>query len=178
MVHKIGLIPADNLQQVPFAYKMYTKTDSTGWDQSNGFKKAFSVDVPIHFVGVWYVHNLLYSQTFSPLLGILLILLESFPNVSLSPPQIRLSVPSDMLYPSTSDVSSSKRTSGTGQQTKRKSLGWTLLRPIMMVGDSHLRHFKDRRRKTMANSLILKTAGQNSSHWFRMPMGNWTALNQ
>ncbi|KAF8349608.1 hypothetical protein F5887DRAFT_878546 [Amanita rubescens] len=53
MVHKVGLLPADNRQQVPFAYKMYTRTDSVGWDQSNGFKKAFSVDVPIHFVGVW-----------------------------------------------------------------------------------------------------------------------------
>ncbi|SRR6266550_4288414 len=54
MIHKVGLLPADNKQQVPFAYKMYTRTDSAGWDQSNGFKKAFSVTVPIHFVGVWY----------------------------------------------------------------------------------------------------------------------------
>ncbi len=57
MIHKVGLLPADNRQQVPFAYKMYTRTDSVGWDQSNGFKKAFSVDVPIHFVGVWYAHR-------------------------------------------------------------------------------------------------------------------------
>ncbi|KAF8630983.1 hypothetical protein AX15_002693 [Amanita polypyramis BW_CC] len=53
MIHKVGLLPADNFQQIPFAYKMYTRTDSIGWDQSNAFKKAFSVDVPIEFVGVW-----------------------------------------------------------------------------------------------------------------------------
>jgi len=36
---------------------MYTRVDETGWTQSNLFKKAFSVDVPIEFVGVWYVLN-------------------------------------------------------------------------------------------------------------------------
>ncbi len=53
MVHKVGLLPADNHQQVPFAYKMYTRTDNVGWEQSKAFKKAFSVDVEIEFVGVW-----------------------------------------------------------------------------------------------------------------------------
>ncbi|KAL0575406.1 hypothetical protein V5O48_006577 [Marasmius crinis-equi] len=53
MLHKVGLLPADNWQQVPFAYKMYTRTDKVGWEQSNAFKKAFSVDVPIEFLGVW-----------------------------------------------------------------------------------------------------------------------------
>ncbi|KIL66936.1 hypothetical protein M378DRAFT_9939 [Amanita muscaria Koide BX008] len=53
MVHKVGLLPADNHQQIPFAYKMYTRTDSVGWDQSNAFKKAFSIDVRIEFLGVW-----------------------------------------------------------------------------------------------------------------------------
>jgi hypothetical protein len=55
MVHKVGLLPADNKQQVPFAYKMYTKADAVGWEQSNAFKEAFSIDVEIEFVGVWYV---------------------------------------------------------------------------------------------------------------------------
>lgn len=54
MIHKVGLLPADNFQQVPFAYKMYTRTDHVGWEQSNEFKKAFSVDVNIEFLGVWY----------------------------------------------------------------------------------------------------------------------------
>ena len=53
MLHKVGLLPAHNNQQVPFAYKMYTRTDETGWKQSVAFKKAFSVDVEIDFVGVW-----------------------------------------------------------------------------------------------------------------------------
>jgi uncharacterized protein (DUF2235 family) len=53
MIHKVGLLPAGNHQQVPFAYKMFTREDKTGWDQSNAFKKAFSVDVEIEFVGVW-----------------------------------------------------------------------------------------------------------------------------
>ncbi|KAJ7598621.1 hypothetical protein C8J56DRAFT_1039510 [Mycena floridula] len=57
MIHKVGLLPADNLQQVPFAYKMYTRADAHGWDQSNAFKKAFSVDVKIEFVGVWDTVN-------------------------------------------------------------------------------------------------------------------------
>jgi len=57
MLHKVGLLPADNVQQVPFAYKMYTNTSTSGWEQSNLFKLTFSNDVDIHFVGVWYVSN-------------------------------------------------------------------------------------------------------------------------
>ncbi|CAK5284887.1 unnamed protein product [Mycena citricolor] len=53
MLHKVGLLSADNHQQVPFAYRMYTRTDEVGWAQSNAFKKAFSSDVHIEFIGVW-----------------------------------------------------------------------------------------------------------------------------
>lgn len=53
MLHKVGLLPAGNHQQVPFAYKMYTRADNVGWEQSDEFKKAFSVEVPIEFIGVW-----------------------------------------------------------------------------------------------------------------------------
>jgi hypothetical protein len=49
------ILPACNHQQIPFAYKMYTRADEIGWKQSNAFKQAFSVDVPIEFIGVWYV---------------------------------------------------------------------------------------------------------------------------
>ena len=48
------MLPAGNHQQVPFAYKMYTREDKAGWDQSTAFKKAFSVDVEVEFIGVWY----------------------------------------------------------------------------------------------------------------------------
>ncbi|KAF8226438.1 hypothetical protein L208DRAFT_1301875 [Tricholoma matsutake] len=57
MIHKVGLLPACNYQQVPFAYKMFTRIDEVGWQQSNAFKKAFSVDVPIEFLGVWDTVN-------------------------------------------------------------------------------------------------------------------------
>ncbi|KAI0962092.1 hypothetical protein AcV7_001013 [Taiwanofungus camphoratus] len=53
MIHKVGLLPRCNHQQVPFAYKMFTRTDQIGWDQSKAFKKAFSMDVDIDFIGVW-----------------------------------------------------------------------------------------------------------------------------
>jgi uncharacterized protein (DUF2235 family) len=53
MLHKVGLLPADNLQQIPFAYKMYAREDDIGWEQSDGFKKAFCSDVNIDFLGVW-----------------------------------------------------------------------------------------------------------------------------
>ncbi|KAL4070334.1 hypothetical protein J3A83DRAFT_4358565 [Scleroderma citrinum] len=53
MLHKVGLLPRCNYQQVPFAYKMYSQDDETGWEQSRAFKKAFSIDVDVEFVGVW-----------------------------------------------------------------------------------------------------------------------------
>lgn len=53
MIHKVGVLPAWNIQQIPFAYKMYTRTDELGWKQSTAFKKAFSIDAKIEFVGVW-----------------------------------------------------------------------------------------------------------------------------
>ncbi len=33
---------------------MYTNTTEEGWKQAEAFKKAFSIDVPIEFLGVWY----------------------------------------------------------------------------------------------------------------------------
>ncbi|KAI0278629.1 hypothetical protein BGY98DRAFT_916781 [Russula aff. rugulosa BPL654] len=54
MIQKVcGPAARGNRQQVPFAYKMYTRDDETGWKQSTAFKKAFSIDVEIEFVGVW-----------------------------------------------------------------------------------------------------------------------------
>ncbi|GJJ13726.1 hypothetical protein Clacol_007982 [Clathrus columnatus] len=45
---------AGMVHKVPFAYKMFTRTDAIGWAQSTAFKKAFSMDVDIEFLGVWY----------------------------------------------------------------------------------------------------------------------------
>jgi len=50
---QVGLLPKDNHQQVPFAYKMYSREDETGWRQSAAFKQAFSIEVDIELVGVW-----------------------------------------------------------------------------------------------------------------------------
>ena len=79
MLHKVGLLPADNVQQIPFAYKMYTRVDHIGWEQSNGFKKAFGIDVTIDFLGVWYGLSVTPFSLSCPLtiLGILLIPLDS-----------------------------------------------------------------------------------------------------
>jgi len=53
MLQKVGLLPADNWQQVPFAYKMYSRTDEEGFLLSASFKKTFSISVDIEFLGVW-----------------------------------------------------------------------------------------------------------------------------
>ncbi|KAG2116365.1 hypothetical protein BD769DRAFT_1486352 [Suillus cothurnatus] len=53
MIHKVGLLPRCNHQQVPFAYHMYSRDDDEGWAQSTAFKKAFSINVNVEFVGVW-----------------------------------------------------------------------------------------------------------------------------
>lgn len=52
---QVGLLPSDNREQVPFAYKMYTQDDAFGWEQSSAFKKTFSIDVNVEFLGVWSV---------------------------------------------------------------------------------------------------------------------------
>ncbi|KZV61060.1 hypothetical protein PENSPDRAFT_678653 [Peniophora sp. CONT] len=53
MLHKVGLLPRCNHQQVPFAYAMFARDDPEGWRQSIAFKKAFSNDVGIDFLGVF-----------------------------------------------------------------------------------------------------------------------------
>jgi uncharacterized protein (DUF2235 family) len=58
VLDRIGLLPAGNFQQVPFLYKMYKRDDKIGWKQASEFKKAFSLDVTIDFLGVWFVLTL------------------------------------------------------------------------------------------------------------------------
>ena len=53
MIQKVGLLPSYNTQQIPFAWAMYNREDEDGWRSSEGFKKTFSIDVQIEFVGVW-----------------------------------------------------------------------------------------------------------------------------
>ena len=66
MLHKVGLLPRNNSEQVPFAYTIYKRTDGRGWEQANEFKRAFSINVNIEFLGVWYVtlgHQALGERT-------------------------------------------------------------------------------------------------------------------
>ncbi|KDN51574.1 hypothetical protein RSAG8_00119, partial [Rhizoctonia solani AG-8 WAC10335] len=53
MLHKVGLLPPDNVEQISFAYQMYKRRDKVGFQESAGFKKTFSREVEIEFMGVW-----------------------------------------------------------------------------------------------------------------------------
>ncbi|KAH9891558.1 hypothetical protein C8Q73DRAFT_650292 [Cubamyces lactineus] len=53
MLHKIGLLPRDNTEQIPFAYKLYKQTDKGSLELAAGFKQTFCRSVEIEFVGVW-----------------------------------------------------------------------------------------------------------------------------
>ena len=55
MIQKIGLLPRFNLEQFPFAYAAYKRRDDYGRKQSVLFKRTFSIDVRIKFLGVWLV---------------------------------------------------------------------------------------------------------------------------
>ncbi|EJF63499.1 hypothetical protein DICSQDRAFT_154002 [Dichomitus squalens LYAD-421 SS1] len=53
MLHKIGLLPKDNPEQLPFAYNLYKSTDADNVALAAGFKETFCRKVQIEFVGVW-----------------------------------------------------------------------------------------------------------------------------
>ncbi|KAF9076900.1 hypothetical protein BDP27DRAFT_1312790 [Rhodocollybia butyracea] len=54
MLHKVGLLPAGNFQQVPFAYRVYQRKEKDEPEASSRrFKEAFCRDVKIQFLGVW-----------------------------------------------------------------------------------------------------------------------------
>ncbi|KAF9443235.1 hypothetical protein P691DRAFT_738143 [Macrolepiota fuliginosa MF-IS2] len=53
MLYKVGLLPRDNEQQIPFAYKMYKKEDKAGIALCKGFKETYCQDVKIEYMGVW-----------------------------------------------------------------------------------------------------------------------------
>lgn len=57
MLHKVGLLPKSNEEQISFAYKRYKDTSDTGKRRAKGFKAAFSRTVSINFIGVWCVHR-------------------------------------------------------------------------------------------------------------------------
>ncbi|ESK88013.1 hypothetical protein Moror_10818 [Moniliophthora roreri MCA 2997] len=53
MLFKIGLLSRDNLEQIPFAYKLYTRTDPEGVKLAQGYKKTYCHHVIVDFMGVW-----------------------------------------------------------------------------------------------------------------------------
>ncbi|KAK1230821.1 hypothetical protein PQX77_006093 [Marasmius sp. AFHP31] len=55
MVYKVGLLPKDNDEQIPFAYKLYSRTDDEGIQLAAGFKSTYCSNhsVKIEFIGVW-----------------------------------------------------------------------------------------------------------------------------
>ena len=53
MLQKVGLLPTHNYQQIRPAYKLYSRTDARGQMESAVFKKMFSIDVAIEFMGIW-----------------------------------------------------------------------------------------------------------------------------
>ena len=50
---QIGLLPRDNEEQIPFAYRLYKRTDKIGCELAEGYKRTFCTPVTINFVGVW-----------------------------------------------------------------------------------------------------------------------------
>ncbi|KAK1221590.1 hypothetical protein PQX77_015603 [Marasmius sp. AFHP31] len=53
MLYKVGLVSRDNDEQVPFAYKLYSRTDDEGVRLAAGFKETYSSSVDIEFMGLW-----------------------------------------------------------------------------------------------------------------------------
>ncbi|TFK52545.1 hypothetical protein OE88DRAFT_1417444 [Heliocybe sulcata] len=53
MLQKVGLLSKDNRQQLPFAYSMFSRDDLEGLQLSIMFKRTFSIDVKVEFLGVW-----------------------------------------------------------------------------------------------------------------------------
>jgi len=57
--NQVGLLSKDNLEQIPFAYKLYKSSDPKRKKVASRFKKAFCREVPIEFLGVWFVSSVL-----------------------------------------------------------------------------------------------------------------------
>ncbi|KAJ6585425.1 hypothetical protein B0H19DRAFT_1109618 [Mycena capillaripes] len=53
MLHKVGLLPRDNQEQIPFAFKMYQKTSAAGIKMAAGYKQTFCQTVQVEFLGIW-----------------------------------------------------------------------------------------------------------------------------
>ena len=50
---QVGLLSKDNMEQIPFAYRLYKSTSPKKEKLVPGFKNTFCRPVPIDFLGVW-----------------------------------------------------------------------------------------------------------------------------
>lgn len=53
MLHKVGLLPRSNVEQVEFAYSLYESRKPEDVARARKFKDTFSSDVRVEFIGVW-----------------------------------------------------------------------------------------------------------------------------
>ncbi|KIO29808.1 hypothetical protein M407DRAFT_21058 [Tulasnella calospora MUT 4182] len=53
MLHKVGLLPRSNMEQVEFAYSLYESREPEDVARARKFKQTFSSDVAVEFIGVW-----------------------------------------------------------------------------------------------------------------------------
>ncbi|KAF8623792.1 hypothetical protein AX17_007295 [Amanita inopinata Kibby_2008] len=53
MLYKVGILPRHNIEQVDFAFNIYSTTGYKGYLLSKEFKETFALPVKIKFVGVW-----------------------------------------------------------------------------------------------------------------------------
>ncbi|KAG1766203.1 hypothetical protein EDD22DRAFT_1012012, partial [Suillus occidentalis] len=69
MLHKVGLLPKSDVQQICFAYDAYKQTGVQADALAAGFKQTFSRDVKVEFVGVWQVISMDTVQSTGVLLS-------------------------------------------------------------------------------------------------------------
>ncbi|EMD39825.1 hypothetical protein CERSUDRAFT_81159 [Gelatoporia subvermispora B] len=53
LLYKVGLLPKNNPEQIPFAYKLYKSTSKSNEELARGFKQTFCRSVNVEFLGVW-----------------------------------------------------------------------------------------------------------------------------
>jgi uncharacterized protein (DUF2235 family) len=51
MIHKVGLLTQGNEELLPFAWATFKGRDN--WEEAGGFKKTFSREIRVHFLGLW-----------------------------------------------------------------------------------------------------------------------------
>jgi hypothetical protein len=83
--HRLDSFRQTISEQVPFAYKIYTREDEVGWHESCAFRNTFSTKVHVDFLGVWCFPSI-NTRVFVPVpLTISFILRDTVNSVGLFP---------------------------------------------------------------------------------------------